>query len=100
MRLLSLRLIASLIVGIILVSLLSSYYSVRLEQQSLRRDLEHRAEMLGESLAVKRMQRMRKLVREQNIYRWAGDLIGQLCDVRLITIGKTPNKLEIGSSAA
>jgi alpha,alpha-trehalose-phosphate synthase [UDP-forming] len=47
-----------------------------------------------------RMQRMRKLVREQNIYRWAGDLIGQLCEVRLVTIGKTPDKLEIGSSAA
>ena len=29
-----------------------------------------------------RMQHMRKLVREQNIYRWAGDLIGQLCDFR------------------
>jgi trehalose-6-phosphate synthase len=30
-----------------------------------------------------RMQRMRKQVREQNIYRWAGDLIGQLCDFRV-----------------
>ena len=30
-----------------------------------------------------RMQHMRKLVREQNIYRWAGDLIGQLCDFRV-----------------
>jgi uncharacterized membrane protein affecting hemolysin expression len=51
-RLLSLRLIVSLIVGITLVSLLSAYYSVRLEQQSLRRDLERRAEVLGESLAA------------------------------------------------
>ena len=32
-----------------------------------------------------RMQQMRKLVREQNIYRWAGDLIGQLCEFRVTT---------------
>jgi trehalose-6-phosphate synthase/uncharacterized membrane protein affecting hemolysin expression len=30
-----------------------------------------------------RMQRMRKLVTEQNIFRWAGSLIGELCNVRL-----------------
>ncbi len=30
-----------------------------------------------------RMQRMRKLLREQNVYRWAGNLIGELCNVRL-----------------
>ena len=30
-----------------------------------------------------RMQRMRKTVRENNVYRWAGSLIGALCDVRL-----------------
>jgi len=29
------------------------------------------------------MQRMRKIVRENNVYRWAGRLIGDLCDVRL-----------------
>ena len=52
MRLLSLRLIVSLIVGITLVSLLSSYYSVRMERRELRHDLERRAELLGESLAA------------------------------------------------
>jgi len=26
---------------------------------------------------------MRKVVREHNIYRWAGNLITELCDVRL-----------------
>ena len=51
MRLLSVRLIVSLIVGVTLVSLLSSYYSVRVERQQLRHDLERRAELLGESLA-------------------------------------------------
>jgi trehalose 6-phosphate synthase len=35
-----------------------------------------------------RMQRVRRLIREQNIYRWAGDLIGQLCEVRVDTPGR------------
>jgi len=32
-----------------------------------------------------RMQRMRKVIRENNIYRWAGNLITELCEVRLDT---------------
>ncbi len=51
MRLLSVRLIVSLIVGITLVSGLSAYYEVQTEKSSRRRDLERRAEVLGESLA-------------------------------------------------
>src|SRR5271155_1015275 len=51
MRLLSIRLIISLIVGITLVSLSSSYYEAVGEKRGLRRDLERRAEVLGESLA-------------------------------------------------
>jgi alpha,alpha-trehalose-phosphate synthase [UDP-forming] len=50
-RFLSIRLIISLIIGITLVSLLSSYYQVRSEKAGLRRDLERRAEILAESLA-------------------------------------------------
>ncbi len=50
MRLFSVRLIISLIVGITLVSLLSSYYEVRSERRRLRQELEGRAEQLGESL--------------------------------------------------
>ncbi len=53
MRLLTVRLTISLIVGITLISLLSSYYEVRFQRRGLRRDLEHRAEVLGESLADK-----------------------------------------------
>ena len=30
-----------------------------------------------------RMQRMRKVIKENNIYRWAGNLITELCEVRL-----------------
>ena len=53
MRILTLRLTISLIVGITLISLLSSYYEVRFQKRGLRRDMEHRAEVLGESLADK-----------------------------------------------
>jgi trehalose-6-phosphate synthase len=52
MRLLSFRLIVSLILGITLVSFCFSYYEVSGEKQSLRNDMEHRAEMLGESLVA------------------------------------------------
>jgi hypothetical protein len=29
------------------------------------------------------MRRLRKVVREYNVYRWAGSLIGDLCELRL-----------------
>jgi alpha,alpha-trehalose-phosphate synthase [UDP-forming] len=51
MRLLSARLIVSLIVGVLVVSLCSSYYQVLTSKRDLRRDLQHRAEVLAESLA-------------------------------------------------
>jgi trehalose 6-phosphate synthase len=35
-----------------------------------------------------RMRRMRQTVREQNIYRWAGNLIAELCEVRLEAVKK------------
>ena len=50
MRLLSVRLIVSLILGVTLVSLFSAYYEVRREKQGLRNELERRAEVLGDSL--------------------------------------------------
>jgi alpha,alpha-trehalose-phosphate synthase [UDP-forming] len=52
MRLLSLRLIVALIVGVTLVSLALSWYEVQSEKNSLRHDLEHKAEILDESLAA------------------------------------------------
>jgi alpha,alpha-trehalose-phosphate synthase [UDP-forming] len=51
MRLLSARLIVSLIIGVTLVSLCSSYYQVLVLNRSLQKDLRRRAEVLGESLA-------------------------------------------------
>lgn len=52
MRLLSARLIISLILCVTVVSLLSSWFDVRTEKRNLRRELERRAEVLGENLAV------------------------------------------------
>jgi trehalose-6-phosphate synthase len=51
MRLLSVRLIVSLIIGITLVSSGFSYYEVLAEKRALRSDVERRDEILGESLA-------------------------------------------------
>src|SRR5579871_3464363 len=51
MRLLSVRLIVSLIVGVTLVSLCTSYYQVLVTSSGLKKDLQHRAEVLGESLS-------------------------------------------------
>ncbi len=50
MRLLSVRLIISLIVGITLVSSAFSYYEVLVEKRALRNELRHRAELLSEAL--------------------------------------------------
>lgn len=65
MRVLSLRLIAALIIGVTLVSLASSWYEVKAEKEALRRDLEHKAETFGESLAS-----------SAELYLEAGDQIG------------------------
>jgi trehalose 6-phosphate synthase len=46
-----------------------------------------------------RMQRMRKLVKEQNIYRWAGTLIADLCGVR-IDYAHDSNENRIGRAAS
>jgi trehalose 6-phosphate synthase len=52
-------------------------------------DIDQTAEAIRAALEMSpeekqlRMQRMRKLVRDHNVYRWAGSLIEELCDVRL-----------------
>jgi len=38
-----------------------------------------------------RMQRMRKIVKENNVYRWAANLIAELCEVRLSPAHSEPN---------
>src|SRR6266436_5679919 len=52
MKILSLRLIIALILGVTLVSLASSWYEVRTTKDALRRELEGKAESLGQSLAA------------------------------------------------
>src|SRR5690242_3876165 len=47
----------------------------------LANSIRHALEMPPRERAA-RMQRMREVVRERNIYRWAGNLIGELCAVR------------------
>jgi len=47
----------------------------------------HRALEMDAVERQARMERMRKIVREHNVYRWAGNLIGALCDVPLETQG-------------
>jgi len=60
-------------------------------------DIEQMAEAIRFALEMDtaeqktRMQRMRKAVRERNIYRWAGNLIAELCEVRL---DEPANRLE------
>jgi trehalose-6-phosphate synthase len=52
-------------------------------------DIQATAEAIGQALdmnvdeTVDRMRRMRRSVKEHNIYWWAGTLIGELCDIRL-----------------
>ena len=60
-------------------------------RQGLEMDSEERRQ---------RMQSMRKVVREQNIYRWAADLIGQLCEFRVAPPGKYQEKREVDLPAA
>jgi alpha,alpha-trehalose-phosphate synthase [UDP-forming] len=50
----------------------------------------HALEMGPEERAA-RMRRLRKVVKEQNIYRWAGNLVAELCEVRL-DIPQEPKK--------
>jgi hypothetical protein len=43
---------------------------------------------------------MRKLVREHNVYRWAGTLIGELSEVRLDVAEGGGPKFRAGASVA
>jgi trehalose-6-phosphate synthase len=47
-----------------------------------------------------RMQRMRATVRERNIYRWAGSLISELCEIRTPQAGGQPRLVWAASASA
>jgi trehalose-6-phosphate synthase/HAMP domain-containing protein len=59
-------------------------------------DTEQMADSIRQALEMRpeerrmRMQRMRSIVREHNVYRWAGKLIEELCDVRPATTAVAP----------
>jgi trehalose 6-phosphate synthase len=65
-------------------------------------DIERTAEAIRYALEMEpeqrtaRMQRLRKVVKEQNIYRWAANLIGDLCEVRL----DSPTAVRVANEAA
>jgi trehalose 6-phosphate synthase len=67
-------------------------------------DIDQTAEAIRAALEMQpeekqaRMQQMRKLVREYNVYRWAGSLIGELCEVRLDVAEGGSNKFRAGAS--
>ncbi|MGB9105942.1 MAG: trehalose-6-phosphate synthase [Terriglobales bacterium] len=46
-----------------------------------------------------RMRRMRQVVRQHNVYRWAANLIGELCDVRL-DLAAPPRKPALATGVA
>jgi trehalose 6-phosphate synthase len=57
------------------------------DTEDLARALRRALEMAPQERRM-RMQRMRACVNERNIYRWAGSLMGELCEIR--TSGTVP----------
>ena len=64
------------------------------DTQQLAQAIRHALEMAPEE-CVARMRRMRAIVRERNIYRWAGNLIGELCAVRTSSAA-SPSQRAVG----
>ena len=68
-------------------------------------DIEQTAEAIRVALEMEpeekelRMQRMRKTVREHNVYRWAGSLIAELCELRLDASEENNEQLRANSAA-
>ena len=59
-------------------ALIVNPYDIELTAEAIAQALE-----MNVSEMVDRMRRMRRSVRERNIYWWAGTLIGELCELRL-----------------
>jgi len=68
-------------------------------------DIDQTAEAIRVALEMEpeekqmRVHRMRRVIKEQNIYHWAGSLITELCELRLDTADPVQQKLR-GSVAA
>ena len=69
-------------------------------------DIDQTAEAIRAALEMEpedkelRVRRMRKVIKEHNIYRWAGNLIADLCEVRLDAPEDTQEKLRDSVSVA
>ena len=57
-------------------------------------DAIHRALEMPEEEQVRRMQRMRQVVREHNVYRWAAHLLSDLTEIRI----DSPEKTEVSQT--
>jgi trehalose 6-phosphate synthase len=68
-------------------------------------DIDQTAEAIRAALEMEpeekqmRMHHMRRLIQEHNIYRWAGDLVTALCEIRLHEPEDAQGKLRLGVSA-
>jgi trehalose-6-phosphate synthase len=68
-------------------------------------DIDQTAEAIRSALEMQpeekelRMRHMRKTVREHNVYRWAGSLITELCELRLDASEEGAEKLRSNSAA-
>ena len=75
--------------GLILSCFTGAAHELRDALQINPYDVDQTAEAIRSALEMdpeekkSRMQRMRKNVREHNVYRWAGSLIAELCELRL-----------------
>jgi trehalose-6-phosphate synthase len=69
-------------------------------------DIDQTAEAIRVALEMEpeekqlRVRRMRKVIKEQNIYRWAGSLITELCELRLDATDHAPERLRGSVTAA
>jgi trehalose-6-phosphate synthase len=68
-------------------------------------DIDQTAEAIRTALEMEpeektlRMQRMRKSVREHNVYRWAGTLIAELCELRMDASDEIKERLRTSAAA-
>jgi trehalose-6-phosphate synthase len=79
----------------LLDAVLVNPYDIERSADAIRRAIEMEPEERSE-----RMRRMRKLVKEQNIYRWAGNLVAELCEVRLDLPGEEGVDRPVGAGSA
>src|SRR3984885_13501424 len=69
-------------------------------------DIDQTAEAIRAAIEMEpeekqvRVRRMRKVIKEQNIYRWAGSLITELCELRLDATDHAPERLRGSVTAA